>query len=296
MATHDLCFNHFSIDPMTPPDKAYELMFDAFQGALALNTINDAYTLYSDYEDFGCCQIGSEYSYDAFKNDLMKNGERDLFFFASAMEDHSPFIDYLHEEAFNELSNWTAFFPDRALEAQADILTLAWQLQGVLLSLNTDPYWDTPRLRIAFSQDYAVPTTFDDLRNISRKEHGDKHRIPELLDWTEICPDVHLTSDFLNWEMARPHQEKALIRDKIALAYGNNFDFHRPLVDVLHNSRHTNLKELRIGGQIRILFARLPERNTAILCGLFKQGRDKDYIEVIRKAEKLLDEILSTVQ
>lgn len=292
MPTHNLCFNHFSIDEYASPMQAYQLLFDSFQGALALNTGDDSFVLHFDGDDFSGHKLGENYTFDDFKNELRSNGEIDFLRLIMRLEDHSPFLNFILDDDIAELSKWTAFFPNLGYEGATDILTLAWYLQGFLLSLNTDPYWESHTIQIAFSQDHSTPDTFDQLRNISLQEHGRRHRLPDLQEWSVLCPTVQFSDTFIDWELGRTHQERALIRNKVFLAYSSDFDFHRPLIDGLHNSRHQNLRELRIGGQIRILFARLPNRRAAVLVGLFKHGKDKEYNEAIKKADSLLDELL----
>ncbi len=72
----------------------------------------------------------------------------------------------------------------------------------------------------------------------------------------------------------------------------------RPLVDTIHGSRHSNMKELRpIGGGIRILFAFDPRRMAILLIGGDKTGRwNQWYVEMVPIADQLYDEHLEILR
>lgn len=113
MATHNLCFNHFSLNPDLAPQVAYSLLFDAFQGAMALNQDQDLYVLHCDRDELSECVVGANYTFNDFTSELLQKGERDFFLFVSRIEDRSPFIEYLDEEDIDELAKWTVYFPER---------------------------------------------------------------------------------------------------------------------------------------------------------------------------------------
>ena len=69
----------------------------------------------------------------------------------------------------------------------------------------------------------------------------------------------------------------------------------RPYVDSEKESRHSNLKELRVqsgGRPFRIFFAFDPKRQAVFLIGGNKQGDKRFYKRLIAKADDLFDEYL----
>ncbi len=294
MATQTLCFNHYSLNTDITPQHAYALLYDSFQGALYLNKNgDDTYVLYYEQASLGDCLVGKDYTFYDFKTDLLENHERDFYLFLSQIEDRSPYIDFISNEHIDELDKWTVYFPTRPYEGDYMIICLAWSLQGFVISLNTDPFWNHGHLKFAFTEDHCTPVEFDSVKNIASVRHGVLHRAPVLETWEAICPDAILCDSFLQWEESRIEQHRVVIREKIQMACTRNFDLKRPLVDTLTNSKFSNLKELRVGGQLRIFFARLPDRRTAILGGLFKQGKERDYLEPVRKAEIEYEKLLT---
>ncbi len=73
----------------------------------------------------------------------------------------------------------------------------------------------------------------------------------------------------------------------------------RPYVDTVNNSRHKNMKELRIQNKqriIRIFFVFDPLRNIVLLIGGDKRGKKKFYNEMIPIADNLYDEYLENLK
>ena len=69
----------------------------------------------------------------------------------------------------------------------------------------------------------------------------------------------------------------------------------RPYVDSIKESRHKNMKELRIQNRqrlFRILFAFDPDRNAILLVGGEKRGDKRFYQKMIPLADYLFDEHL----
>ena len=72
----------------------------------------------------------------------------------------------------------------------------------------------------------------------------------------------------------------------------------RPNVDTLKNSRHKNMKEIRVdaaGGTWRVAFAFDPDRNAIVLCGGDKSGvgEQRFYGRLIEKADRRFDHWLA---
>lgn len=67
----------------------------------------------------------------------------------------------------------------------------------------------------------------------------------------------------------------------------------RPLVDSVHGSRYSNMKELRVGKTIRVFFAFDPHQVAILLIGGDKAGKTKRfYRQMIRKADRIYQEHL----
>jgi len=70
----------------------------------------------------------------------------------------------------------------------------------------------------------------------------------------------------------------------------------RPHVDVINDSKHKNMKELRIQNKqrlFRILFAFDPDRKAILLIGGDKRGDKRFYERMIPLADALFDEHLA---
>ena len=73
----------------------------------------------------------------------------------------------------------------------------------------------------------------------------------------------------------------------------------RPHADLIHSSRHPNMKELRIqhsGNPYRVLFAFDPRRCAILLLGGDKTGNDRWYDVFVPMADALYDEHLGTLK
>jgi len=73
----------------------------------------------------------------------------------------------------------------------------------------------------------------------------------------------------------------------------------RPYADTLKESRHENMKELRVqyqGDPWRIFFAFDPRRHAILLIGGCKSGDPKFYKKMIPKADDLYDAHLETLK
>jgi hypothetical protein len=69
----------------------------------------------------------------------------------------------------------------------------------------------------------------------------------------------------------------------------------RPLVDAVQGSRHSNMKELRVGTTIRVFFAFDPHQVAILLIGGDKAGKTKRfYKQMVRKADRIYKEHLES--
>ncbi|MFW5498889.1 MULTISPECIES: type II toxin-antitoxin system RelE/ParE family toxin [unclassified Maridesulfovibrio] len=287
---HALCFNHLSVDAEKTKDEAYDLAFQMFQGALELNQGEDSYSLYAEAACKEECKLTNNYSLENFSASLLEKGERDFALFIEHCANRCPCIDHL-DEKFEELSQITISIRDLPPN-NYDILGISWLLDGVTISLETEDRWSKPSFSVDLIMDECAAPNIVKLKNISNIIHGEIHAdstiIPPLKD---ICPSALFTENFIEREENFQLQQRKAIRDKLELAESLSFGGGRPLIDTLNGSKHSNLKEIRVGGQIRILFARQQDRTPAILHIFFKHGKEKEYDSEIIIADNLLDSL-----
>ena len=103
------------------------------------------------------------------------------------------------------------------------------------------------------------------------------------------------TSIFKEWfaELDVYAQADIVAAAQVLKSYGPQLG--RPNVDTVYDSRHSNMKELRVqskGRPFRILFAFDPNRQAVFLIGGNKQGDKRFYKRMIAKADDLYDEYL----
>jgi hypothetical protein len=86
--------------------------------------------------------------------------------------------------------------------------------------------------------------------------------------------DVEVTDDFAGWysSLTADEQDEVIARVDLLVAAGPGLG--RPVVDQVHQSRHSNMKELRAPGGIRVLFAFDPRRVAILLIGGDKSPDD----------------------
>lgn len=111
---------------------------------------------------------------------------------------------------------------------------------------------------------------------------------------------VVTTNVFNDWlsQQDNATQEKVLSALIVLSQHGPNLG--RPLVDTVYNSKHTNMKELRVqhkGQPIRAFFAFDPARQAIILCVGNKGGNEKRfYKQMIPIADELYKQHLQTLE
>ncbi len=109
--------------------------------------------------------------------------------------------------------------------------------------------------------------------------------------------DVEFTDQFERWWDALTIAEQAAIDVAVEVLQEKGPGLGRPLVDTLKGSRHQNLKELRPGGSIRVLFAFDPRRTAVLLIGGDKRDRWEEwYQEMVPVADRLYDEHLAELR
>lgn len=103
---------------------------------------------------------------------------------------------------------------------------------------------------------------------------------------------VNRTNEFLNWIKLLDLDGKEAILAHIMILKEIGPNLGRPYVDTVYQSRHKNMKELRIQNKVRIyriFFAFDQNRNAILLVGGDKKGKKDFYNEMINKADKLFD-------
>jgi len=93
--------------------------------------------------------------------------------------------------------------------------------------------------------------------------------------------------------------EQVDVNAKVILLQKIGPSLPRPHADLVHSSRHPNMKELRIqhsGRPYRVLFAFDPRRCAILLIGGDKTGNDRWYDEFVPMADALYDQHLETLK
>ena len=111
--------------------------------------------------------------------------------------------------------------------------------------------------------------------------------------------EVEFTTEFEDWWNSLSEDEQADVNAKVILLQKLGPSLPRPHADLIHSSRHANMKELRIqysGRPYRVLFAFDPRRCAILLIGGDKTGNDRWYEEFIPVADGLYDRHLEALK
>jgi len=114
------------------------------------------------------------------------------------------------------------------------------------------------------------------------------------MEWT-----VEFTDEFGRWWDNLSGDEQDSVDRSVKLLQKRGPSLGRPHVDLVQNSRHPNMKEMRIqhaGRLYRVLFAFDPQRSAILLTGGDKTGRDRWYEEFVPVADRLYDEHLAALK
>ncbi len=111
--------------------------------------------------------------------------------------------------------------------------------------------------------------------------------------------EVEYTDQFDAWYQTLSAEDQDAIIGRVVLLEEQGPGLGRPAVDSIHQSRHSNMKELRAERSLRLLFAFDPRRTAILLVGGHKGDADNaspkwnawydDYIPV---ADELFDQHL----
>ncbi len=111
--------------------------------------------------------------------------------------------------------------------------------------------------------------------------------------------EVEFTGEFSNWWDGLTEAEQVDVNAKVILLQKIGSGLPRPHADLIHSSRHPNMKELRIqhsGRPYRVLFAFDPRRCAILLIGGDKTGNDRWYDEFVPIADALYDRHLKSLK
>jgi hypothetical protein len=119
--------------------------------------------------------------------------------------------------------------------------------------------------------------------------------------WHTVCVawDVEFTVEFEVWWNTLSEDEQVEINAKVELLQEHGPTLPRPHADVIVNSRHSNMKELRgrvEQRQLRILYAFDPTRTAILLIGGDKTGDPKWYQTSVPVADGLFDQRLKELE
>jgi hypothetical protein len=110
--------------------------------------------------------------------------------------------------------------------------------------------------------------------------------------------EVEFTTEFERWWNGLSEDEQDSVDAYVRLLQKRGPTWGRPHVDLVHLSRHPNMKELRplhADRPYRVL-AFDPRRNAVLLIGGDKTGNDGWYEEMIPIVDRLFDEHLASVE
>lgn len=108
--------------------------------------------------------------------------------------------------------------------------------------------------------------------------------------------EIRATTQYHDWFWGLAENEQDGIETILAHLRDRGPGLGRPLADTIRGSRHSNMKELRCPGNVRILFAFDPNRTAILLLGGDKTKRwEKWYEEAIPVADRLFDEHLESL-
>ena len=114
------------------------------------------------------------------------------------------------------------------------------------------------------------------------------------MSWT-----VEVSDEFAGWYGQLTDDEQESVNFSVDLLEEVGPLLGRPHVDTMHDSRHANMKELRVqhrGRPFRILFAFDPRRAAYLILGGDKTGDKNWYKENVRKADEIYSAHLREIE
>ena len=86
--------------------------------------------------------------------------------------------------------------------------------------------------------------------------------------------EVEGTNEFVDWYSTLSEEEQDEMTARVEVLEAGGPGLGRPMVDQVHQSRHAHMKELRVPGGLRVLFAFDPRRVAILLIGGDKSPDD----------------------
>jgi hypothetical protein len=115
--------------------------------------------------------------------------------------------------------------------------------------------------------------------------------------------EVEYTDQFGSWYETLSVEDQDAIIGRIDLLEEQGPGLGRPAVDSMHQSRHSNMKELRAERSLRLLFAFDPRRTAILLVGGHKGNADSGsptwnawYDQYLPIADDLFDQHLTQLK
>ena len=112
--------------------------------------------------------------------------------------------------------------------------------------------------------------------------------------WTLV-----FSSDFEEWLTSLSEDEQNSVAAILEILRMQGPHLPRPHADVIHGSRISNLKELRVqhrGSPYRVFYAFDPLRQAMVLCGGNKTGDKRFYVRMIPIAERIWFDYIKGLQ
>jgi len=115
--------------------------------------------------------------------------------------------------------------------------------------------------------------------------------------------EVEVTDEFADWYASLTAEEQDEVIARVDVLEAGGPGLGRPVVDQVHQSRHSHMKELRVPGGLRALFAFDPRRVAILLIGGDKSPDDPGspnwnrwYDRYLPIADDLYDEYLDELR
>ncbi len=115
--------------------------------------------------------------------------------------------------------------------------------------------------------------------------------------------EVEVTNEYAIWYASLTAKDQDEMIARVDLLQAGGPGLGRPVVDQVHQSRHSHMKELRIPGGLRVLFAFDPRRVAILLIGGDKSPDDPGspnwnrwYDRYVPIADELYDNYLAELR
>ncbi len=111
--------------------------------------------------------------------------------------------------------------------------------------------------------------------------------------------EVEYTDEFELWWNSLSVEEQESVAEKVKLLERFGPVLGRPHTDLIHGSKHPNMKELRVqhaGRPYRVLYVFDPRRTAILLIGGDKTGDALWYEKFVPLADRLYDQHLAALQ